>query len=190
VAGRPRACAELWKAAALERQLEARRVVTAVVSRRTAVLEGQSHVPRKLVGLDEVAPPDFARLKAELARDPPDHAFHDEGAVRPPRATVGRHHHLVRVADLEFDGIVAKSVRPRELRRGDEGDDDAVRRVRAGVVEEPVAQGEDPAGLVGRHLDLVELSALLARAREVLRAVFDPDRKSTRLNSSHVSSSY
>ena len=35
-------------------------------------------------------------------------------------------------------------------------------------MEEPVAQGEDPAGLVGRHLDLVELSALLARADEVL----------------------
>jgi len=49
-------------------------------------------------------------------------------------------------------------------------------------VEEPVAQGEDPAGLVGRHLDLVELSALLARAREVLRAVFDPlDRAASRI---------
>src|SRR5207237_884077 len=115
--------AEVAEADALERHLEPPRVVAAVVSRRTTVLEGQPDVPGKLVGLNEVAPANLARLEAELARDPADEALHDESAVRPPGAPVGRHHHLVRVANFELDVVVAKPVRSGELRRGDERDD-------------------------------------------------------------------
>src|SRR5262249_55797130 len=159
---------------ALERHLESRRVIAAVVARGAAVLKCESHVPRKFMRLDEVATPDLARLEAQLAGDPADDALHDEGAVPPPGAAVGRDHDLVRVADLELDVVVAEPVWPGKLRRSDQRNDDAVRRVRAGVVQKAVAQAKDAAGLVGRHLDLVQLAALLARAGEVLRAVLDP----------------
>src|SRR5262249_9504261 len=98
-------CAE---ADAIERHLESRGVIAAVVPCRAAVLKRESHVPRKLVRLDEIAPPDLARLEAQLARNPADHALHDERAVRSAGATVGRDHHLVRVPDLELHVVVAK----------------------------------------------------------------------------------
>ena len=41
-------------------------------------------------------------------------------------------------------------------------------------MQKAVAQREDAPGLVGRHLDVVQLSALVARAGEVLGAVLDP----------------
>src|SRR5207247_5959428 len=46
-----------------ERQLEAERVVAAIVASGAAVLERQPDVPRELVWLDEVAPPHLGGLE-------------------------------------------------------------------------------------------------------------------------------
>ena len=157
-----------------QRHVEAGRVVAAVVAGRPAVLEGEAHVPRELVGLDQVAAADLDRLDPQLARDEPDDALHHEGAVRPAGAAVRRHLHLVRVDHVELDVIVAEPVRPGELGRGDQRHDEAVRRVGARVVQEPVAQAQDAAVLVDGDLDVVELTALLTRRQQVLDAVLDP----------------
>src|SRR5439155_25782111 len=85
-------CAEVSDADTLERHLEALRVVTAVVSRRAAVLQGQTHVPGKLVGLNEVPPANLARLEAELPRDQPDHESHYDDDVVPSGAPGALHH--------------------------------------------------------------------------------------------------
>src|SRR3989442_37639 len=90
------------------------------------------------------------------------------GATRP---VVRRHHRRVRVRDLELDRVIRKPVRAGELGRGDDRHDDAVRRVGAGVVDEPVAEPEDPALAVDRRLDVVELAALLAGGDQMLAPV-------------------
>src|SRR5207237_1500874 len=82
--------AEFRNADALQRHLEPRRVVAAVVARRSAILERQAYVPRKLVRLDEIPSPHVARLQVKLARDAPDHPLHDERAVRPSGPTIRR----------------------------------------------------------------------------------------------------
>ncbi len=167
--------AKVGEADHAERHLEAGRVVAAVVAGGAAVLERQAHVPRKLVGLDQVAPSHLHRIEPELAPDQPDDALHHEGAVRASGAPVWRDLHLVGVDDVELaprssgcdtvPGSWAAVIRGTMMPYG---------RVGAGVVNEPVAEPEDAPRLVDRDLDLVALTALLARADEVLPPILGP----------------
>ena len=97
----------------LERHRQTGRVVAAVVAGGAAVLEREPHVPRKLVGLDEVAPPHLRGLEPELARDQRDHALHHENAVRAAGAAIRGHDGFVRVGDFEFDRVILQPIWPR-----------------------------------------------------------------------------
>ena len=158
----------------LERQLEPARVVTAVVARRATVLEREADIPGHLVRLDQVTASHLDRLEPQFPGDEADDPLHDEGAVRPAGAAVGRDHRRVGVDHLELDRVVTEPVRPGELRRGDEGDDEAIRCIGAGVVDEAVAQREDPSVAVDGDLDVVALAAFLVGGHQVLAPVLRP----------------
>ena len=166
--------AEIAGADHLQRHVEPGGIVAAVVAGGAAVLEGEAHIPRELVGLDEIASANLGGLEPQLARDEADHPFHGEGAVRAAGPAIGAHGDAVRVGHLELHVIVAQPVRPGEVGGGDDGHHDAVGRVGAGVVDEAVAQGEDaPVGVHG-DFHVVDLTALLVGGQEVLVAVLDP----------------
>src|SRR5262245_58066340 len=109
--GRGLVRAKVGEADHAERHLEAGGVVAAVVARGAAILEGDPDVPRKLVGLDQIATSHLHRIESELTTDQSDHALHDERAVRPSGATIRCDLDLVRVDDVELDLVVADAVR-------------------------------------------------------------------------------
>jgi hypothetical protein len=126
------------------------------------------------VRLDQVAAADLDGLEPQLPGDEADDPLHDEGALGPAGAAVGRDHGGVGVGHLELDRVVAEPVRAGELGGGDERHDDAVRRVGPGVVDEAVAQRQDPSLGVDGDLDVVALAALLGGGDQVLPPVLRP----------------
>ena len=97
--------------------------------------------------------------------------LHREAALRPAGAAVGRDHHRVGVERLEDDPVVLRLVGAEQLGRGDDRDDQAVRRVGAVVVPELDVQPEQPAVVVEADLDVLHLAALVGGGDEVLAAV-------------------
>ena len=151
--------------------LQQRRVVAGVVLQLAAVLEDQAVVVGELVGLDEVDGAHLGAVLAEVRRDRVHRPLHRVAALRPPGAAVGRDHHGVGVERLEDDPVVLRLVGAEQLGRGDDRDDQAVRRVGAVVVPELHVQPEQPAVVVEADLDVVHLAALVRRGDEVLAPV-------------------
>ena len=154
--------------------LEQQRVVAAVVDDRVAVLPGHADVVRELIRLDEVAAPHLGTIDAQLGRDGVERALHHEARMRPAGSSIRGRGSGIRVDVAEPDAIVGQPVRTRELPRGDDRQDDPVRRVGAAVVDEVVAQGQQAALGVVSDLDLVHLPALLVDGGEMLLPVLGP----------------
>ena len=110
--------------------LQRRRVVAGVVLQLAAVLEDQPLVVGELVGLDEVDRAHLGAVLAEVRRDRVHRPLHRVAALRPAGAAVRRDHHGVGVERLEDDPVVLRLVGPEQLGRGDDRDDQAVRRCR------------------------------------------------------------
>ncbi len=127
-----------------------------------------------LVGGDEVARSHLGAVEPELVRDRVHRALHREDALRPAGPAVGRHDDRVRVERPPLAAVGAGLVGTQQLGRGDDGHDDAVRRVGAVVVPEAYVQREQAAVVVEADLDLLQLPALVRRRDEVLAAVLDP----------------
>ena len=151
--------------------LQRRGVVAGVVLELAAVLEDQALVVGELVGLDEVGGAHLGAVLAERGGDRVHGALHDEAALRPAGAAVGRDHHGVGEEALEDHPVVGRLVGAEQLGGGDDRDDQAVRRVGAVVVPELDVEAEDPALVVEADLDVVLLPALVGRGDEVLAAV-------------------
>ena len=162
---------ELVPADQLLQLLQRRRVVAGVVLELAAVLEDQALVVGELVGLDEVRRPHLGAVLAEVRRDRVHRPLHRVAALRPPGPAVRRDHHRVGVERLEDDPVVLRLVGAEQLGRGDDRDDQAVRRVGAVVVPELDVQPEQPAVVVEPDLDVVHLPALVGRGDEVLAPV-------------------
>ena len=162
------------RAQLLERLLQQRRIVAAVVDDHVAVLPRDADLVGKLVGLDEVAPAHLGPVEAELGGDRVQRALHDEACVRAAGAAIGRRRRRVRVHVAEANAVVRHPVRAGHLGRGDDRQDDPVGRVGAAVVDEVVVEREHPAVVVEADLDLVDLAALLVHRGEVLLPVLGP----------------
>ena len=87
--------------------VEARLVVARVVGER------HRRVVREVAGLDEVPPPDLARVDAHLPRRRLHATLHHVGRFRPAGATVGVHRRGVGVERLHFDVDGGRRVLPR-----------------------------------------------------------------------------
>ena len=94
--------------------------------------------------------------------------------MRPAGATIRRGGRRVGVHVAESHPVVGHPVGPRNLAGGDDWQDDAVRRVGAGVVNEIHAQRQDPAFIVEADLDFVHLTPLLVDSGEMLLPVLGP----------------
>ncbi len=151
--------------------LQRRRVVAGVVLELAPVLEDQPLVEGELVGLDEVGRAHLGAVLAEGLGDGVHRPLHHEAALGAPGAAVGRDHHRVGVERVEPDPVDLGLVGPEQLGRGDDRDDQAVRRVGAVVVPELHVEPDDPAVVVEADLDLVHLPALVRGGDEVLAAV-------------------
>ena len=151
--------------------LERGRVVAGVVLQLAAVLEDQAVVVGELVGLDEVHRAHLGAVLAEVLGDGVHGPLHRVAALRPAGAAVGRHHHRVGVERLEDHPVVLRLVGAEQLGRGDDRDDQAVRRVGAVVVPELDVQPEQPPVVVEADLDVLHLAALVGGRDEVLAAV-------------------
>ena len=125
----------------------------------------------ELVGLDEVGAAHLGAVLAEVGRDRVHRPLHHEAALRPAGTAVGRDDDGVGVERLEDDAVVEGLVGAEQLRRGDDRDDQPVRRVRAVVVPELDVEAEHAAVVVEADLDVVHLRALVGRGDEVLAAV-------------------
>ena len=147
------------------------RVVARVVGQLAAVLEDQAVLVGELVGLDEVGRPHLGAVLAEVGRDRVHRALHDEAALRPSGAAVGGDDDGVGVERLEDHAVVGRLVGAEQLGRGDDRDDEAVRRVGAVVVPELDVEPEQPTVVVEADLDVVLLGALVGRGDEVLAPV-------------------
>ena len=150
---------------------EARREVSGVVDVGPAVLEGQPEVVGHLLGTDHVALTHGQPVDAEVASDAVHGPLHREAALRPPGPAVGADRHRVGVERLEADPVVGDAVRPQQLRRGDDRDDQAVRDVGAVVVQQVDVEPEDLPLVVEPDVDELDLPALMVRGDEVLTAV-------------------
>src|SRR5579872_670897 len=78
------------RAEVLDRLVEQRRVVAAVIDDPVAVLPSDPDLVWKLVRLDEVAPPHLGTLEPELGGDRVERALHYKARVRAAGATVRR----------------------------------------------------------------------------------------------------
>ena len=166
----------------LERTVEQLGVVAAVVDDGVSVLPRDPDVIRKLVRLDQVASPHLDPVHAQLGRDDVERPLHDKARMRPACAAVGRGRCRVGIDVAKADSIGRDSIRSRHLRRRDDGQDDPVRRVRAAVVDEVVAQRQHAAVAVETDLDLVDLAALLVDRGEVLLSVLRPLHRAAELH--------
>ena len=160
--------------------LQRGRVVAGVVLQLAAVLEDQPVVVGELVGLDEVHGAHVGAVLAEVGRDGVHGPLHGVAALRPAGTAVRRHHHGVGVERLEDDPVVLRLVGAEQLGRGDDRDDQAVRRVGAVVVPELHVQPEQPAVVVEADLDVLHLAALVRRRDEVLAPVLGELHRSGR----------
>src|SRR5439155_23942954 len=115
----------------------------------------------KLVRLDEVPPPHLGPLQAEIGRDRVHHPFHYEAGVGPASATVGRGGGQVGIEVAKADAVVRHAVGTGQLRRRDDRQDDPVRGVGAGVVDEVDVESPQAALVVVSDLHLVNLGSLL-----------------------------
>ena len=125
----------------------------------------------ELVGLDEVDRTHLGAVLAERLGNGVHGPLHREAALRPAGAAVGRHHHRVGVERLEDDAVALRLVGAEQLGRGDDRDDQAVRRVGAVVVPELDVQPQQPPVVVEADLDVLDLAALMGGRDEVLATV-------------------
>ena len=167
----------------LERGLQELRIVAAVVDDRVAVLPADADVVWKLVGLDEVAAAHLGPVDADVGGDGVERALHDEARVRAASAAIRRGGRRVRVHVAEPNAVVRHPVRTRHLARGDDRQDDPVRRVGAAVVDEIVVERDHAAVVVVANLDLVHLAALLVDRDEMLLSIFGPLDRPAQLHS-------
>ncbi len=151
--------------------LQRGRVVARVVGQLAAVLEDQAVLVGELVGLDEVGAAHLGAVLAEVGRDRVHGPLHHEAALRATGAAVGRDDDGVGVERLEDDAVVERLVGAEQLGRGDDRDDQAVRRVGAVVVPELDVEPQHAAVVVEADLDVVLLRALVGGGDEVLAAV-------------------
>ena len=156
------------------RPVEEGRIVAAVVDDLIAVLPRDAERVRKFVGLDEVAAADLDAVEAKLGGNRIEGAFHHEASVRTTGAAIWRGGRGVGVHIAEADAVAGHAVRPWDLRRRDDRQDDSVGRVRTCVMNEVVGESQDLAFTVEADLDLVHLAALVVDGGEVLAAVFSP----------------
>ncbi len=150
------------------------RVVAAVVDERRVVLVDQAGVVGKLVGLYQVAPAHLGAVEPKLPRHPVHQPLHDEDTVGPACPTVGAHLGLVGEHRLELAAVGGDLVWADQRGAGDDGHDQAVGDVGAGIVEEHGAHAQNPARAVHRDLNVVNLLPLLVGGHEVLAPVLDP----------------
>ena len=113
-------------------------------------------------------------VAARLAGDEIHHALDDEHGLRLARAAVRRDRHAVRVDAVEGHLDVGDAVRARQHRGAEQRHHQAARRVGARVVDEAIAQRQEPALVVEADLDRVDLRALLGGRQHVLQAVLEP----------------
>ena len=159
---------------ALERLAQRRLVVSAVVGERREVLIDDVVNVRELVRPQEIAPPDFDPIEPQLPGGEVEQALDDEDAVLASGAAVGGHDRLVGEHRGELAVVRRHAVGTEQRALAVERHGEAVRVVRAGIVQEAIPKPEDGAILAQRDLRVVDLQALLRRRDEVLAAVAHP----------------
>ena len=165
------ACGVLFGAKFLAAKLDQRHaerlgVLAAVEGDLQPVGEQQAFARvREFLFRNEIAPPDFEAVDAQILRQLIERSFGGEAGLRPPAAAIRGDLDGRRIDRLELHPDIRNSVRPGDRGRGNLSDRDAVRNERAGVVQEAVAQTDDLAGLQRCELDDVDLGPLLRRAR-------------------------
>ncbi len=142
------------------------------------------HLPRQLVGPDDVAQPDLVSTDAQRARRDVEHALAHPGLDR-PGAAVGDVRGLVRRGDGGGEAERRESVRARHHR----ADQHRVHRraerergVRALVHGHVHPHAEQRAVVAQRGFDFERLLARLARDEQVLVAILDPLDRSAEID--------
>ena len=158
----------------LERQVQQGFVVPAVVDDRGEILIDDFVVVWEGVGRDEVAPANFGAVDLEFPGSQVQHAFDHEHAVLSSRAAIGCHDGLVGEDRRELAVVIADVVQPQHVGLRVERHGQAIRSIRAGVVQEDVVHAEDVAVPVEGDLGVMDLTAFVRGGHEILGTVFDP----------------
>src|SRR2546426_469929 len=150
-AGRPQAplllAQEAFVIDGLERLVERRLVVAAVVRERRGVLEQDLVVERELVGPEQVLATDLGAVEPKLLGREVQEPLDDEHAVLAPRAPHGGDDRLVREDRGELALVARDVVGTEEGALAVDRNREPVGIVGAGVVQEHVAHAEDLAVL-------------------------------------------
>ena len=158
----------------LQRLVEDRLVIAAVVRERREVLIDDLVVVGKGIRRNEIAPADFGAVDLEFVRGDVEQPFDDEHAVLPPGAAIRRDDRFIgedrgKGAVVVWDDVGAQQRALRIDRHRQ-----SVGIVGAGIVEEHVLDAEDAAVGSERNFGIVRLPALLGRGEEVFEPVLDP----------------
>src|SRR6185312_2537960 len=109
-------------------------------------------------------------------------AFHDEDGVRPACPSVGTDRNLVGIENCKLTIVVLQAIGTRQCAGGDNGHDNAIGSIGAGIVQKFVAYGQQYALVIESIFYLVQLAALLVGGDEVFAPVLDPFDGSTQLD--------
>ena len=158
----------------LERLVEDRLVIAAVVGERRKVLIDDLVVVGERIGRDEIAPADFGAVDAKFVRGDVEQPLDDEHAVLAAGAAIRRDDRLVGEDRREGAVVVRHHIGPEQRALAVDRHRQPIRIVGAGVVQEHVLDAEDAAVARKRDLGVVGLAALLGRGEKMLEPVFDP----------------
>ena len=158
----------------LQRLVEDRLVIAAVVFELRKVLIDDLVVVGKRIGRNEIAPPDLGAVDAELARGDIEQPLDDEDAVLAAGAAVRRDDRLVGEDRRERAVVVRHHIRPEQRALTVDRHRQSIGIVGAGVVQEHVLDAENTAVARQRDLGIVGLAALMGRGEEMFEPVFDP----------------
>ena len=143
-------------------------VLAAVVQGAGLGLEGE------LVWRDEVAPPDFGRVHADLGGEQVDRALDGGRGLRAPGAAVGVGRRGVGDRNPEPGLDLRDIVHALSHQAGEPGHQAARAPVGAGVLDDVDAVGQDPAVPGTADLDVLQLGPALRHADQVLAARLGP----------------
>ncbi len=157
-----------------ERFIQQRLVVAAVIHQRGKVLIDDLVVVRELIWLNKIASADFGAVDLQFFRGKIKHPLDDKDAMLASCAAIRRDNGLVGEDRRELAVIIFDVIGSEQRALTVERHGQAIRRIRARVMQKDIMHTEDATVLVERDLRIMDLSALVRGGDEIFSTVFDP----------------
>ena len=165
---------ELVIADSLERVVEQRLVVAAVVYERDKILVDDFIVVGKFIRRDKVTPADLSAVDTKLFCGEVQHALDNEHAMLPSRPAIRSDDRLVGKHRGELAVVVLDIVQSKHVGLRVEWHGQTVRGIGACVMQEDIVDAQDSTVSVECDFGIVELSTLVGGGDEILGAILDP----------------